>query len=184
MDFRAVTLLFIASVALIILMPSESTLGDSYKLVYFHVPITVITVISMILFPALHFKTNYAEIRAFSTATSLYSGIHLIISSIFMFVAWGGIIFSEIRFAFSVTLFLFAITHTSLCFLDLRLARAYSFFIYPVILYFYIQLTKAEFQLHPATVKMPAPLYIPFIFSFPLVFLLYFRLKNFVKSKC
>ncbi len=184
MHLRVMAGLLLISLILIAAMPSESSLGESYKLVYIHVPVTAVMIVSLILFPILHFRMALSDIRSFSTATSVYSIIHLIVSLIFMYVSWGGIVFSEVRFAFSVTLFLFAITHTFLCFLDSGLARAYSFFIYPIILYFYAVLSRTEFQLHPTAVKMPLLLYIPYIFSVPLVLLLYFQLKNFVRSKC
>ncbi len=174
----AVLLLFLASLILIFLMPSESSLGESYKLVYFHVPITVITIGSLLVFPLLHFRIDILEMRALSVSTAVYSAVHIAISSIFMLMAWGGLIFSEIRFVFSVTLFLFAVTHSLLCFIDVRLARFYSFLIYLMVPYFYFQLTRAEFQLHPTIVQMPAMLYIPYTLSFPSVFIFYLMMAK------
>ncbi len=173
MRSRIILLLFIASMVLIFLMPSESNLGESYKLIYFHVPVTVITIISLLMFPILHLRINSLDVKTLSISTAVFSVAHLIISSIFMLLAWGGLIFSEVRFVFSVTLFLFAVTHSLLCFIDMKLARVYSFLVYLMVPYFYLQLTRAEFQLHPTVVQMPAMLYIPYLFSFPFVFLFY-----------
>ncbi len=181
MNLKIAVMLFLITAILIAVMPSESSLGESYKLIYLHVPITVITIGSLLLFPILHFKIDIKSVQGFSVATLIYSALHLVISSVFMYMAWGGLIFSEIRFVFSLTLFLFALTHSLLCFIDSRLSRAYSFFIYLIVPYFYLQLTRAEFQLHPTFVQMPALLYIPYFFSFPFVVMVYVLLKNVFK---
>ena len=175
-----IILLLAASLALIFLMPSESSLGESYKIIYFHVPVTVITIGTLLIFPILHFRIDSPKMKGMSITTSIYAAVHLIISSVFMMMAWGGLIFSEIRFVFSVTIFLFAVSHSLLCFIDLRLARVYSFLVYMIVPYFYFLLTRAEFQLHPTMVQMPAMLYIPYIFSFPFVAAVYLGAKDFI----
>ena len=164
-------------------LPSESKLGESYKLIYFHVPVTFVTLGSLLLFPILHFRVNNLEMKALSISTVTYSMIHLIISSIFMLMTWGDLIFSEVRFVFSIAIFMFAATHSLLCFIDIRLARIYSFLVYPLIPYFYLQLTKAEFQLHPTVIQMPAMLYIPYFFSIPFVFLFYLMIGEKIRNR-
>ncbi len=182
MYLKAIFGLFLATIILITIMPSENDLGESYKLIYFHVPVTVVTIGTLALFPFLHFKISIPEIRSFSVVTSIYSAIHLVISSLFMYVAWGGLIFSEVRFVFSLTLFLFALSHSILCFIETKLARIYSFLIYAVFPYFYLKLTNTQFQLHPTFVQMPLLFYVPYIFSFPLIILFYFMIKNYLKN--
>ncbi|MBE8538899.1 hypothetical protein [Geoglobus acetivorans] len=175
---RLMTALFVIFSLLILLLPEENRLGSSYKLIYIHVPVTIITIGTLLAFPVLHFRIGDDSMKALSLSTLLFSIIHLAISSIFMLLAWGGLIFSEARYVFSVVLLLFALTHTVLCFLDKRLAKMYSFAIYLTVPYFYIRIVTSDFQLHPSFVRMPTELYIPYLFSFPLILIAYVALSR------
>jgi len=173
MKRKVLIALFILTILSILILPQESKLGESYKLIYIHVPVTFIVISSLLLFPILHFKFQEMQMRALSVSAFVYSALHITISSIFMTLTWGGLAFTEIRFIFSLTIFFFALTHALLSYIDIRLARLYSFLIYIITPYFYFQLLKAEFQLHPRVVEMPAYFYIPYLFSFPLMLMIY-----------
>ncbi len=177
MRYTALAALLAVSVALIIILPSESRLGDSYKLIYFHVPVSIITIATVLLFPFVHLRYPDLIVRV-SLTTTAYALVHLILSAVFMYEAWGGIIFSEPKFVFSLVLLFFAITHTTLCFVDLRLARYYSFLAIGIVPYFYMQAASASFQLHPRGVEMPAVLYLPYVLTFPLILLTYLALSG------
>lgn len=175
MRYMALAALLAVSVALIVALPSESRLGETYKLVYFHVPVSIVTIATVLLFPLFHLRFPEFTERA-SLTTTVYALVHLTLSAIFMYAAWGGVVFSEPKFVFSLVLLFFALTHTSLCFVDLRLARYYSFLAIVIVPYFYFQATSASFQLHPKGVEMPVFLYLPYIFTFPLIMLTYIML--------
>ncbi len=182
MRLKAVLTLFILSLLTIAVLPEEVRLGSSYKLVYFHVPVSVVTIVSILLFPAIHLR--FPEIvKEASLTTTVYALVHLLLSAIFMFAAWGGIIFSEPKFVFSVVLLFFALVHASLCFIDVSLAKYYSFLAFAVVPYFYLQTISASFQLHPKGVEMPTFLYLPYVFTFPLVVILYLELARILSSK-
>ncbi len=165
--------LTILTILSILILPQENKLGESYKLIYIHVPVTVIMISSLLLFPILQFKIQEEQAKSLSVSILAFSAFHITISSMFMLLTWGGLAFTEIRFIFSITIFFFALTHALLSYIDLRLAKLYSFLIYIITPYFYIQISKAEFQLHPTFVEMPAYFYIPYLVSFPLMLMIY-----------
>lgn len=177
MRYITLTALFAISIALITALPSESRLGETYKLVYFHVPISFVTITTILLFPLINIR--WPELaKGASLTTTTYATIHIILSAVFMYAAWGGMVFSEPKFVFSLVLLFFTVTHTLLCFVDLRLARYYSFLAIVIVPYFYLQAALTGFQLHPRGVEMPALLYFPYIFTFPLVTLTYITLAG------
>ncbi len=174
--------LFAFSILLIIPLPQEVRLGNAYKLVYFHVPVTAVTIFSAMVLPLFHHKLELEAVKSLSISSTIFAALHLVISAFFMQVAWGGVIISEPKFTFSLILLIFLFIHTLLCFLDRKIARAYSFLSPAFIAYFYYLTTLAEFQLHPERVAMPLLFYLPYFFTFPLVIAIYVDLARAIKK--
>ncbi len=177
MRYVTLTVLLVISAVLIAALPAESRLGETYKLIYIHVPISLVTIATTLLLPLVHLRLP-GFVKGVSLTTTAYAAVHLILSAVFMYAAWGGIILSEPKFVFSLVLLFFTATHTAQCFVDLRLARYYSLLAIVIVPYFYFQAASAGFQLHPKGVEMPAFLYLPYALTFPLVTLTYITLAG------
>ncbi|AKG92153.1 hypothetical protein GAH_00500 [Geoglobus ahangari] len=182
MRSKVLVTLFGITLTLVVFLPSEHRLGDVYKLIYFHVPISIVTISTILLFPLFHARFA-SRVMALSVTTTVYALVHLILSAVFMYAAWSGVIFSEPKFVFSSVLLIFALSHTLLCFVDRKLAKYYSFLSLIVVPYFYMQATLASFQLHPRGVEMPAILYLPYLFSAPMIVLLYVEISERLKAR-
>ncbi|AEA47978.1 hypothetical protein [Archaeoglobus veneficus] len=178
---RTVTLLLAAFMISAILAPPEERLGNSYKLIYLHLPLTFFSFLTIVLLPVLSLMEVFGrKIRSekFAIAGVMFAFANLAVSALFMKLAWGGVAFSEPRFALSALLIILLIL-----FIAAKHVSPYVAFVHSVLTPFLIMYAYSDssttFQLHPSSLVGLEPLMvIPMFFSFPLVALLYFWIST------
>ncbi|HID42458.1 MAG TPA: hypothetical protein EYP30_01565 [Archaeoglobaceae archaeon] len=170
----AIVLLFVAFL-LALFTPAEERLGNSYKLIYVHLPLSIISFTSLFLFPFL----TYFDLRPgnFAIATLIFIIVNLILSAVFMWAAWGGISISEPRVIFNIFLILLVIFFVVSLTISKHIALLYSV-IQPLLAYWvYQSISKVPFQLHPVSlVEMDIIMRLPFFFTFPAFAIIYYSL--------
>jgi len=178
MDRKVVALSVLGSalLLLIILLPPERSLGESYKFIYIHIPLSVIVLGSVIFYPLIMvaLRNGLAAI-AFATVTFLFSVIQILVSMLFMEFAWSGIAFHEPRMLFNTAIVVILAASVILSFIHPRLALIYSVSIPFMAAWLYHTIMSSyTFQLHPGSlVRMNAIFLLPFTVSFPFFAVLY-----------
>ncbi len=179
MDRRCVALIITGAALFLIaiLMPPERSLGNSYKFIYIHLPLSVIVLGSVLLYPLIIAAVRNAEFGAmtFAIVTLLFSIIQIAVSMLFMEFAWSGIAFYEPRMLFNMAIIVVLAGSVALGFLHHRLALAYSIAVPIVAVWlYYAAVSSYTFQLHPGgLVKMSALLLSPFTVAFAFFGILY-----------
>jgi hypothetical protein len=162
---------------LVAIMPPEKSLGNSYKFIYIHIPLSVIVLGSVLLYPLIIAALRNTEFAAmtFSIVTLLFSVLQLLVSILFMEFAWSGIAFYEPRMLFNVLLTVILAGAVVLGVVHHRLALIYSVAIPFASVWLYnAVMANYTFQLHPVgLVGMNALLMTPFVVSIPFSAILY-----------
>lgn len=172
----AVALLAVASI-LSFIAPSVEILGDYYKLVYIHLPLSIISFASLFLFPvAIYFNWRPQNL---AVASIIFLSVNLGLSAVFMQVAWGGISTAEPRALFNVFLLLLLIFFLVCLVLSRNVALVYSVVQLILAIWLYQGVSKAPFQLHPISlVDMGLLMKLPLLFTFPAFIIIYYRLTE------
>ncbi|MFO7967715.1 MAG: hypothetical protein R6U44_08970 [Archaeoglobaceae archaeon] len=172
----AIALLAVALI-LSFIAPSEAFLGDYYKLIYFHLPLSIISFASLFLFPAaVYFSWRPQNMVV---ATIAFLSVNLGLSAIFMQVAWGGISTAEPRAVFSIFLLLLLVLFLVCLMLSRSVALVYSVVQLILAIWLYQGVSEAPFQLHPISlVDMGLLMKLPLVFTFPALVLIYYRLTE------
>ena len=190
---RKVAALFafgLALLLLIILLPPERSLGESYKFIYIHIPLSVIVLGSVLIYPLVMvaFRNSRMEAMTFAIVTLLFSIIQILVSMLFMEFAWSGIAFHEPRMLFNTAIVVVLAGSVILGFIHPRLALVYSTSVpFMAAWLYYTIMSSYTFQLHPGSlVRMDALFLSPFAVSFPFFALLYAltfeKIKVFLKK--
>lgn len=172
---RIIALLFFISLILSFYAPTEQRLGDSYKLIYIHLPLSLISFASLFLFPIATIINKKVLRLAFATITFIVT--NLILSAVFMYFAWGGISTSEPRVTFNV----FLLIMVGLFVVSLKISR-YTAVLYSLVqiylaYWLYKSVSEAPFQLHPISlVEMDITMKLPLLFTFPAFIMIYYFL--------
>ena len=173
----AVIAMSAALLLFVLLLPPERRLGNSYKFIYIHIPLSVIVFGSVLLYPVIMGAIRKKEFAAvtFAIVTFFFSVIQAAVSVLFMEFAWSGIAFNEPRLLFNMAVIVILAGQVILIFLHPRLALIYSIGIPFMAAWLYWAIMSSyAFQLHPGSlVKMSISFLLPFALSFPLFALLY-----------
>jgi len=167
--------LFFVAIILSLYAPTEQRLGDSYKLIYFHLPLSLISFASLFLLPIATILNRRVLRLAFATVIFIIA--NLLLSALFMYLAWGGISTSEPRVTFNI----FLLIMVGLFMVSLKISR-YAAFLYSLVqiylaYWLYKSVSEAPFQLHPISlVEMDITMKLPLLFTFPAFILVYYLL--------
>lgn len=180
----AVVLLAVALI-LSFISPSEEILGDYYKLVYLHLPLSIISFASLFVFPAAVYLNWRPQNMA--VATIIFLSVNLGLSAVFMQVAWGGVSTAEPRAVFNIFLLVLLVFFLVCLTLSRNVALVYSVVQLILAIWLYRGVSEAPFQLHPiSVVDMGLLMKLPLVFTFPALILVYYKLTeinwNFLNS--
>jgi|GEM_PF-3007166 hypothetical protein len=173
----ALMVLGVILVPIVMLLPPEKSLGNSYKFIYVHLPMSIIVLGSVMLYPIIILAFRNTELSAltFTIVTFLFSIAQILVSMLFMQFAWSGIAFYEPRMLFNLAIVVILAGSVALRFLEQKLAFSYSLAV-PIlaIWVYYSIMSNYTFQLHPESfVKMNVLLLSPFVIAIPFFGLLY-----------
>ncbi len=177
MKIKVAVALLVAALILSFFAPSEAFLGDYYKLIYLHLPLSIISFASLFLFPA----ATYLNWRPqnLAMATIVFLSVNLAITALFMQVAWGGISTAEPRAVFNVFLLLLLIFFLVCLVLSRNIALVYSGVQLILAIWLYQEASKASFQLHPVSlIDMGLLMKLPLVFTFPALAIIYYKLTE------
>lgn len=172
LPWRAFLILALSSAVLAYLAPAEETLGQSYKLLYLHLPLLYTSTVSLILCPALTLMgLRTRRLYNLGPPAALlgiaFGAGSLLAAELLAVYAWGGTTTSEPRFVASILIYvLFALyipvywagRPRAAAFYSLA-ATAASFYIY----YAVVLSGPAPFHLHPSGVEMPLAMRLPLL---------------------
>ncbi len=177
MKIKVAVVLLVVALVLSFMAPSEVFLGDYYKLVYLHLPLSIISFASLFILPA----ATYVGWRPqnMAVATIIFLAVNLGLSAIFMQVAWGGISTVEPRAVFNVFLLLLLVFFLVCLALSRSVALVYSVVQLILAIWLYQGVSESPFQLHPVSVvDMGLMMKLPLVFTFPALALIYYRLTE------
>lgn len=177
MKIKVAVVLLTVALILSFIAPSEAFLGDYYKLIYLHLPLSIISFASLFLLPA----AVYLDWRSrnMAVATIIFLSVNLGLSALFMQAAWGGVSTAEPRAVFSIFLLLLLIFFLVCLMLSRNVALVYSVVQLVLAIWLYQEVSKAPFQLHPISlVDMGLLMKLPLVFTFPALVLIYYRLTE------
>lgn len=185
MKIKVAIVLLALALILSFFAPSEAFLGDYYKLIYIHLPLSIISFASLFLFPVATYLNWKPQNMAL--ATFIFLSVNLGLSAIFMQVAWGGISTAEPRAIFNVFLLLLLVFFLVCLALSRNVALIYSVVQLILAIWLYLKLSEAPFQLHPiSVVDMGLLMKLPLVFTFPAFVIIYYMLTeidlDFLKS--
>jgi len=173
-----ITILALAFAVSAALAPPEERLGNSYKLIYLHLPLTFFSFLTVALLPFLSLmEVSGRKIKPekFAAAGLAFAFANLVVSAIFMTLAWGGVATSEPRFALTALLIILLLLFVAAKHISPQIGLTYSILMPFLIVYVYTG--SSGFQLHPSSlVGLEPPMIVPMLFSFPLAALVYFRI--------
>jgi hypothetical protein len=176
-------LLFALTLSLAYLAPQETILGYSYKLIYLHLPLLYVSLISLSLcgvFSLASLRDERFYRRSFNAGVlGVAFGVGtLITTAAFMTMAWGGIAFSEPRLrALLITYGLFFV-YLGVHRLNRREVTALYVIIATLLALstYYCLVYQTTFQLHPQGVSMPLKMKLPLYSSLAGFLVLYYYL--------
>jgi len=174
---RVAVFLLAAFIISALLAPPEERLGNSYKLIYLHLPLTFFSFLTLAVLPFLSLmELRGREIKSekFAIAGITFALVNLALSAIFMRLAWGGVAMSEPRFALTALLIVLLLLFIAAKHLSTQIGFIYSVLMPLLVVYAF---PSSGFQLHPSSlVEAEPPMVVPMVFSFPLIALMYFRI--------
>lgn len=175
MKLKIAIVLLLTAFVLALFTPAEERLGNSYKLIYIHLPLSIISFASLFFFPLL----AYYEKRPlnFASATLIFILVNLLLSALFMWMAWGGISTSEPRVTFNVFLLLLIAFFIITLKISKHTAIIYSIIQPALACWVYQGISKVPFQLHPVSlVEMDITMKLPLFFTFPAFAMIYYEI--------
>jgi len=185
---RFMILLFMIALVNAIVAPKDSVLGNSYKLIYIHLPISIISTLSIFFLSGVSYYYYFTKkknlVLSFALSTLLLVILNLLLSIIFMNMTWGGFTFLEPRILFLILFeFLIALFIITLAFPPV-VTLIYSIIQAVIATWSYFSLNNFSFQLHPLSVaEMSFIMKFPLIFTFPATLILYHQLALLINSK-
>jgi heme exporter protein C len=180
---QTIFLLFALTSVLAFLAPPESVLGYSYKLIYLHIPLLYVSLISLFLtlafsLASLREKSFYP--RAFNAALlGIVFGVGtIIVTAAFMTMAWGGVVFSEPRFRVMIITYGLFLVYLGVHRLNKKEMTALYALIATLLALssYHFLVNGSTFQLHPGGVTMPLKMKLPLYSSLMGFLVLYYYL--------